>query len=250
MKKICYIAICFVCWGCNLQGSPDCFQSTGEIIQQEFNVEPFKDIIVFERVKLFISEGRGYNVTVETGDNLINEVKVVVEDSILKLKDNNSCNFVRDYETTKVFVTAPNLERIRNSSGSTVENIGPLTFKRLSLISEDQFIEDEFHIDGDFDLDQLDVSTLTIDSNGISTFYLEGKVRSAIFGLSDGDGRIEAANLEILDLLIRHRSTNKMIVHPIRSISGQIISIGDVISKNRPPVVDVEELFTGRLIFE
>ena len=41
-----------------------------------------------------------------------------------------------------------------------------------------------------------------------------------------------------------------MVVNPIESIRGEIVSVGDVIAKNRPPVVEVEELFMGRLIFE
>ena len=41
-----------------------------------------------------------------------------------------------------------------------------------------------------------------------------------------------------------------MIVNPQASIKGSIFGTGDVISVNRPPVVEVEELYTGRLIFE
>jgi len=41
-----------------------------------------------------------------------------------------------------------------------------------------------------------------------------------------------------------------MIVNPQNSITGVIRATGDVISLNRPPIVDVDELFTGRLIFE
>jgi len=41
-----------------------------------------------------------------------------------------------------------------------------------------------------------------------------------------------------------------MVVNPQNSIRGKIVSFGDVISKNRPPVVEVEELYKGRLRFE
>ena len=46
---------------------------------------------------------------------------------------------------------------IRNSSGLTVENIGRILNTKLVLISEDQFEEDEFHIDGDFNLNNIDI---------------------------------------------------------------------------------------------
>jgi hypothetical protein len=41
-----------------------------------------------------------------------------------------------------------------------------------------------------------------------------------------------------------------MFVNPQRSIRGEIRSGGDVIAVFRPPVVEVEEFYTGRLIFE
>ena len=52
------------------------------------------------------------------------------------------------------------------------------------------------------------------------------------------------------DLSVLHRGTNKFIVNPQQSIRGEIRSTGDVISVNQPPIVEVEEFFTGRLIFQ
>ena len=62
--------------------------------------------------------------------------------------------------------------------------------------------------------------------------------------------RVEASDLIIQNLNIFHRSTNKMIVNPQQSITGEIRSLGDVISKNIPPVVEVTEYYTGTLIFD
>ncbi len=251
IKKFIIVLIIPLLYSCNTDVFGDCFQNdNGTVVQQEYDVDIFKSIIVFDRVKLFISQGPVQKVVVESPDNLLNEVKVVVEDSILKLKDNNSCNLLRDFETTKVYVTTPDIDRIRNSSGSTVEDFGELRFRNLALISEDQLVEDEFHIDGDFNLDQLNVGTLTIDANGVSTFYLSGNARTAQFGLSDGDVRIEAADFVVEDLVIFHRSTNKIIVSPTNSLRGIIYGIGDIICLTRPPIVEIEERFRGRLIFE
>lgn len=251
MKKLLYILLVICCLGCNSENAWDCFQTTGDIVRQEYEIDEFNKIIIWNRVQLFISQGNLFKVEVETGENLLNEVRVRVEDSILKVSDRNSCNFTRDYDVTKVFVTFPkdSLE-IRNSSGLTVTGQGPISFEKLVLISEDRLQEDQFHIDGDFRFDNLDVTSLEIEANGISKFYLEGKATNAVFNLFDGDGRIEAADLEIFNLIILHRSTNDMIVNPINRIRGRILSLGDVRAQNRPPNVDVEELFTGRLIFE
>jgi len=251
MKKLAFIGFLALLVSCNTDSIGDCFQNdNGEVVRQEFDLDVFKRIIVFDRVKLYISQGPVQKVVVESPDNLLDEVRVIVEDSILKLKDNNSCNLLRDFETTKVYVTSPEIDVIRNSSGSTVEDIGRIGFDKLELVSEDRLLEDEFHIDGDFDLDELDTNGIIINANGISTFRLKGKTRGFQIGLFDGDSRVEAAELEAKSINIFHRSTNKIICFPIDSLRGTIVGIGDVISKNRPAFVEVEELFRGKLIFE
>lgn len=251
MKTYIYILISIFLIACSSENSPDCFQTDGKIIQKEIEFDSvFKRIIVFDRVKLYISQGRPQRVIVEAPENLMNEVNVRVEDSILKLKDNNSCNLFREFETTKVYVTAPDIDLIRNSSGSTVEDIGPIRFDRIELVSEDRELMDEFHIDGDFDLDELDTGGIVINANGVSTYRLKGKSRGLQVGVFDGDVRVEAGELITRSIGIFHRGTNKIICHPTDSLRGIITSIGDVIAKNRPPFVEVEETFRGRLIFE
>jgi hypothetical protein len=54
----------------------------------------------------------------------------------------------------------------------------------------------------------------------------------------------------VKNLSVFHRGSNKMIVYPIDRLGGEILNSGDVVSKNRPPIVEVEELYTGRLIFD
>ncbi len=252
MKKLFYIfGIVLLLAGCNAQNAWDCFQSTGDIVEESYNVEAFNQIIVWNRVQLILVDGNEQKVTVETGENLLNEVRVRVEDSILKVSDRNSCNYTRDYGVTKVYVTAPvDTLIIRNSSGLTVENIGEIRHSKLRLFSVDPRQEDIFHIDGDFNLKNINIGSISIESNGLAKFYLQGEARSANISLRDGDTRVEAENLILKNVNFFHRSTNKLIVFPTETLRGTIIGLGDVIAKNRPPVVQVEELNTGRLIFE
>ena len=79
---------------------------------------------------------------------------------------------------------------------------------------------------------------------------MDGIANKAEFNLYSGDTRIFADNLLINNLFLFHRSSNRMIVNPIASIQGKIVSVGDVIAKNRPLIVDVEELYTGTIIWE
>ncbi|OAB76032.1 head GIN domain-containing protein [Cochleicola gelatinilyticus] len=252
MKKLIYIVIAVVLFSCDSDKGLNCFQAAGDIIQQERIVPEFNRIVVFERTTLLVQQGDEYSVVVETGENLMNDVEVSVDNDQLIIRNTNGCNVVRDYGITKVIVTAPNITEIRSSTGQTVESIGTLQFPSLTLLSEDTIEEDAFHIDGDFYLN-LDVEDLNITANGLSKFYLSGTANRAKFELFSGDTRVDASNLAVESMYLFHRSTNVMIVNPTRSIRGKIVSIGDVVVKtprDSLEIVEVEELYRGRLIFE
>ena len=186
MKVVAYFLCLVLFLGCDSENTLDCFQSSGEIISKIVTVEDFNRIQVWERVQLFIEQGDTQRIRVETGENLFNEVKLTVKDSVLTISDTNSCNLTRDYDVTKVYVTAPNIRQIRNSSGLTVESIGILRYSFLDLVSEDRLSIDEYHIDGDFRL-TVDTDWLNINANGISRFYITGKTWGGFFGLYGGD---------------------------------------------------------------
>ncbi len=251
MKKTIYLfALLLTFISCNTESAWDCFQASGEIQRREYkNLDVFKKILIFKRVKLIFRQGPVQKVFVETGENLFNEIRVRVEDSILKVSDRNSCNLVRDNVTT-VFVMSPNITEIQNSSGLTVESVGEVKYESLTLISVDPDVDGEFQKDGDFKLDSLNVGFLGISANGVSRFYLKGKAFSCNFNIADGDVRVDASQLETKKVEFFHRSTNMIILKPSDTLRGIITSLGDVICLSRPPVVEVEERYVGKLIYQ
>ncbi|MEZ4855714.1 MAG: head GIN domain-containing protein [Gelidibacter sp.] len=249
MKKVGYILICVLFFACNGENVPDCFQNAGNLIQKDFEVETFTKVTVFERVQLIITDAPTQKVTVQTGEYLMNDIDVKVEDGRLILKNNNACNLTRNYGITKVFVSAPNLVEIRNSSGLEVQSNGVLNYNSLTLYSEDFNAENAFHTDGDFNL-EVNCETLKTVINNISHLFLKGNVTNLTIGFYAGDSRFEGANLIAQNITIFQRSSNDMIVNPQLSLKGEIRSTGDVISLNHPPVVDVQTYYTGQLIFQ
>ena len=247
MKKIIVLIVCFICFACDSESTLDCFQTAGSTIEQEFTVDAFNRILVNRDISLIIKQGP-QKVIVETGENLLNDVTVEVINDQLILTDNNTCNFVRDIGVTKIYVTTPNLSEIRCSTQLEIISDGVLNFQNLNLFSEDFGAPDTFPI-GDFRL-QLNTTTLNIVSNNISFFYLSGIVENLNINFANGNGRFEGRNLTAQNVSIFHRGTNDVLINPQQSITGSIVSTGDVIAFNQPAVINVEETFTGRLIFE
>lgn len=249
MKKIFFLFALLIVSGCDSEDAPTCIKEAGKIFSEEVSVTPFEEIIVYERVKLFIQQGEKHQVIIETGENLINEVSVNVVNNRLSIRNENACNLFREYEITKVYVTTPNLNWLQNSSGSAIESIGTLKYQNLYLISENQARDLSIHTDGDFILN-LEVENLRITNDNYSNYFLKGKAENFNVFFAAGDARLEAGELLVQKYDIFHRGTNKMIINPQISLRGDIYSNGDVISRNKPPVVDVTEHYLGKLIFE
>ncbi len=248
MRKLYYILILVLLVGCDSENASDCFQRTGDIVRKEIGVPDFTRILVNPNVELILKEGDVTQVIIETGDNLLNEVSATVEGDRLVLNDSNDCAFFRGFNQTKVFITAPNIREIRSATQFDISSDGVLNYPRLTLFSE-TFFEDTGNTTGTFHL-KIDNQNLSVTGNNIASFFIEGATESLSINFASGLGRFEGANLVAQNVRVLHRGTNKIIVNPQQSITGEIRSTGDVVSVNRPPIVEVSTFFTGKLIFQ
>lgn len=249
MKKLLIFIIgLFLFTACDKEDAPNCLQTTGEIIQKEIEVAAFNELIVYGRIKLFIDQGPEHKVVVEAGSNLIEKVTATVENGRLSLRNSDNCNLFREYNTTSIYVTVPNLTWLQNASNNTIEGLGTLNFPVIWLRSLNQDSDPEIYNNGDFKLDLVS-EYIRITGDEYSNYFLSGSTDYLNLYIADGDGRFEGANL-IADVVeIQHRGTNKLFVNPQNELKGEIRSTGDVISVNRPPIVNLPAYYTGKLIF-
>ena len=94
----------------------------------------------------------------------------------------------------------------------------------------------------------------------VSWFFLlynkvcNASLRSFLFNLNvnffSGSGRFEADGLIAQNITLFHRGSNDMIINPQLTLRGELRGTGDVISKNEPAVVEVEQFYTGTLLFQ
>lgn len=249
MKKACLLLLGLVFWSCDSEKSPDCLQTTGDLVVKEIQLPPFEKILLFDRVKLYITHGEKQKVIVKTGKNLLPEVTFSVDEKKLSIKNENSCNLLRDYKTVKVYVTSPNLTHLKNGSQWVVESTNVLKYPTLTLRTEISANSETSHTDSGFNL-QLACEELHIVNNGMASYFLSGKVKNMFVGFYSNDGRLEASDLLVQNLRFYHRSSNLFLVNPQKSLRGEIRSTGDMISLNKPAIVEVKEFYTGKLIFE
>ena len=248
MKRLVSILL-ILCAACNSEDAPDCLQVNGNREVRSYSVADFTNIRIEDNVNLIIKQGNQIDVRVEAGGNLFSDISVEVYGNTLVVSSDNNCELIRDYESIVARVTVPAIDELRNASTGAIESEGVLRFSKLELRSDTSGGLEDPKKSGDFRL-QLDVDDLRVEANGFSHFYLSGYARDAYILFTDEIPLFEGAALEIDELEVFQRSGNNMRVNPINSIRGSIRGTGDIIAVNRPEIIEVEEFYTGRLIFE
>lgn len=234
--------------------SEDCFKGNGNQVTQTFPLVNFSKIKVYDGVGLVIKEGTNYEVKVITSENILDNLEVKLEGNMLVVKDNSTCNIARDYGLTKVYVTVPDgtllpiipeLE-LHCKTEQKIESEGVLHSPIIRLFSigddGDGAGTADFHI-------MVDNGQLVVESNNVSNFYISGHCTEMLLNFYFGDGRFYGENLRAEKIIVYHRGSNDMMVFPIQKIEGTIFATGNVILQNVPPLVNVDEVYTGRVIY-
>lgn len=255
MRKIISHIFCVFCLilvtGCGL--SEDCFKGNGTPTIQTYPLENFTKIKVYEGIGLVIKEGPIYEVKVKTADNILDNLEVKLEGSMLVVKDNSTCNLARDYGQTKLYITIPDgtlspilpeLE-LHCKTEQKIQSEGILHSPIVRLFSLDY---SDGAGTGDFRLD-LQTEQLFIESNSVSNFYLSGQSQNLHVFFWWGNGVFYGDQMNANTIDFYHRGSNDMIFYPIQQIEGALYSTGNVRLTNQPTIINVFQYFTGRLIY-
>jgi hypothetical protein len=236
--------------------SEDCFKGNGDQITQTFPLENFTKIKVYDGVGLVVKEGPNYEVKIKTSDKIMDDLEVRLDGEMLVVKDNSTCNIARDYRQTTVYITVPDgtistfpliqeLE-LHSKTDQKIQSEGTLhsPIVRLFSLGDDG---DGAGI-GNFYI-SVDNLQLVIENNNVSNFYITGHSNEMLLNFYFGNGRFYGKDLYVELVKVYHRGSNDMFVYPVQKIEGIINATGNVVLENIPPIIDVEEVFRGRLIY-
>jgi hypothetical protein len=248
MKNIFLLLLLILFLSCDSDKVNDCFQSSGTIISEEFFVSNFTKVKINRDIELILIEGPIQKVLVETGENLLNDIEAEVINSQLILTNGNICNFVRDYNVTKIYVTTPNIEEINSSTQFKISSQGVLNFPSIKILSEN-FNDSSTIAVGEINLN-LNSQEVRIVANNLTSFSFNGFTDVLNINFAAGNGIFDGANMIANKVSVFHRGTNDITINPQQELSGKLVSTGNLISINQPPIVNVEVLYTGNLIFQ
>lgn len=229
---------------CDSESANDCVKKSGAVVKREIqDISAFDRIRIEEGIELILFQNTEQKIEIETGENLINEISVSVTDGELIIKNNISCNWFRNYNPAKAYITFTDINRIYSVSQHKIHSSQTLVFDSIDL-SSGVFGEG---VASEFDLN-LNCNSLSINANDATYIKLSGSANSMWVAFWAGTPRIEAGNFYVNYIDIFQRSSNDMILHPIEEIKGNIYGTGNVILKKTPPIIEVSEHYSGKLI--
>jgi hypothetical protein len=245
---VCAFSMLFSVVSC--AGLDDCVKSSGPIATKSIDLEgqTFSKIIVNRGIALVVAQGSEYSVTVKAGQNLVDDIQVSIENQMLTVKDNTSCNWTREYGQTTVYITAPDLTHIHSKTELEITSVGVLSFPHLRLYAMDILDGYKGVGNGDFRL-EVNCPNLTIENNDLSRYYIRGSVQNLWVNFYEWGGIFYGQELVANAIQVYHRGSNDMYLHPVESITGSIYNLGNIYCSPRPPIVNVQEYYRGRIIF-
>jgi len=233
---------------CDLEATKDCLKGAGNTEARNLNISDLERIIIRENIRLEITDSDIDELTAECGKNHLDQLEIIQNENEFEFKVNELCTTGFSEAPIVLKLKSSRLNYVRNSSQFEVVSTNVLKFENLSLISEDFNDSDALNL-GNFKV-KVDNERVNIVGNGISDFEISGITQLFNFMTASGSGTILARDLEAEAITFSHRSFRDAIVNPGKSLKGEIRSSGNLISTKKPPLVEVEEFYTGKLIYE
>jgi hypothetical protein len=225
---------------CEKNSIGDCFKSTGPINVVERPVSGFHTVVLKDNIDLELQSSNLNRLTLEAGNNLLNKIKTEVIDSVLIIENNNSCNWVRDYNAPlKAYLSFTKLDTIQYESIGNISSQDTIIIENLVINVWEGAGEISFSVKASMLFCNLHYGTAEIKMKGISDNCF---VYSASFGL------VNNLNLVSDNVYLRTRSSNNVYLKATHSLEASIENIGNVYYQGNPPNINLNQTGTGELI--
>ncbi|NMM50091.1 GIN domain-containing protein [Marinigracilibium pacificum] len=236
------LTIVIVYNSCNDPEAFDCFKSAGDHSFEERAVDSYKYIILSTGVDVSFSDDQTETIKVEGPANLLSKIETTVYRDTLYITDQNTCSWVRSPVETKIHIPIqPEINILYEGYGEIELN----TSNDIDLFS--LTVKDGM---GDMDINFANVKAASISNNSFSNINMTGKADSLHVYYSNNFGHFDASQLLVQNLDLRYSGKNDAKINPEVKLTGLIYGFGNVISINSPDEVSVEEISTGKLIFQ
>lgn len=226
--------------GCTKDHVFDCFKGTGvEVTENRYEIN-FTKINTSNNVDVEIYPGHNFKIEITAGDKLIDGITTDVKDSMLYIRNENKCNWVRSFKNkfhAKVWL--PELTEL------TANGSGNLTLK--DTIRYDGFTYNNWSASGTVIFLFNTISAHINIHTGTADFIMFGHV-GVHYLYNNGNGKVDASMLNTDITFTENRGPNNQYVKAKDFLSAKISYVGDVYYFGNPYEVEQLGNGTGHLI--
>lgn len=165
------------------------------------------------------------SIKVEADDDIIKYIETVIENGTLHVRFKESISFI-DFDHAKVYVTAPELNRVEAHGSGDIKGMGKLSAK-------DKFDVKVFG-SGDVDL-ELDAPAVATETHGSGNIDLRGETREVSSSIH-GSGDVNASTLKAETAKVSIHGSGNADVYASESLEADVSGSGDVHYKGSPKV--------------
>lgn len=213
-----------------------CAKSTGAQTTEVRNLEVFTSINVHDKINIELKRSTVNRASITCGKNLMDYIVTRQEGTVLEIRNDNSCNFLRSYKKpVNILLEYTSLDHINFIGAGTVSSTD-------TLIQPSLFIEGEGS-SGDFDLLVKMDSLRMVLHTGNSNVKLRGKCKQFSF-YSGGTTIIDSRQLEAVSCLCNNSGSGDFYVKALLYLYAEIHQQGSIYYTGNP--ASVEQRNSGR----
>ena len=242
MKKLFLISVGFIFISfvsCKKENLWDGFKGTGKNTTEIRNVTGFNSVYVEDKINVYITQDSIFEVRVEAGSHLIKLIRTEIKDSVLKIRNDNKCDFTRSYKkgAINIFVKMPSVRNIEQHGQGTIQTLNTLTTPVIDVYAKSS---------GDVILTVNNQKVLTHLQN-TSDIYISGKTgEHACYQIHYG--YIYAENLDTDYTWIFNNGSGNSYIRARNLLIATLISAGDVYYYGNPTTVQQKISGKGKLV--
>lgn len=223
-----FVSVCILLMvGCEEENLCDCVKSTGSVVSEKRSLGEFDRIQVRKNVIVTLHQDTINYVEVKAGSHLIDLIRTDVSDGILKITNENTCNWVRSYDIeVHVTVHLKKVSRIDHYGSEEINCSNALTGDFIDVYENNSA---DIHLS----LDVLQVYARQMIGGG--DIYLTGHSRF-LYAFGGSFGYVYGEAMVSDSVLVDHRGTGNIHVNPTIWMKVNIEDRGNVYYSGNPVV--------------
>ncbi|WP_347173943.1 head GIN domain-containing protein [Polaribacter uvawellassae] len=232
-KAFAFLFIATVSTSCMLDGINTVTGNRNVITETRKINDDFTKIEIGQGIQLYITQDSDLSLVVKADENLHKLIRTEVVNGVLKISSKRN---IRRAKSKKIYLSAPNINAIKATSGSDVVT--------ENTINADIF---DAHVSSGADA-RIDINADTVNSSSSSGADLRLNGKANYFSAKATSGSsIRAYGLESKNATVKVNSGADIDVHVVESLTAKASSGGDIDYRGNPKRIDKKKSSGGSI---